>query len=213
MIVAAGDERNSAWREQLNRLIAEYWKPAYGYLRACGVANVENAKDLTQEFFARLFEKGLIARLNPSRGSFRGFLMRALKNFAVDAARHEKARRPPSGALLISLEDCRDAESRAQPGEDADRVFDREWTRAVMRSALAELDRRMGESYAAYRNYTEGNETYVSLEKKMGLTENDVRYRLSRCREELRAILREKIRDYVRDESDVETELREIVKG
>jgi hypothetical protein len=41
-----------AHREHLERLIYLYWKPAYLYLRACGHKSVEDAKDLTQDFFA-----------------------------------------------------------------------------------------------------------------------------------------------------------------
>ena len=104
-----------AQREHLERLIYLYWKPAYLYLRAAGRKSVEDAKDLTQDFFARLIERKDWERLSPERGSFRGFLKRALKNFMIDAARREQARRPGEGLFLFRFEEVRDAHPTVDP--------------------------------------------------------------------------------------------------
>lgn len=44
------------------------------------------------------------------------------------------------------------------------------------------------------------------------MRESDVRNRIARCRRLLRDIIREKVREYVRDGGDVDAEFREIVK-
>ena len=122
-------------REHLERLIYLYWKPAYLYLRASGRKSVEDAKDLTQDFFARLIERKDWERLSPERGSFRGFLKRALKNFMIDAARREQARRPGEGLFLFRFEEVRDA----HPTVDPERAFDREWIKTVLRDSIKDL--------------------------------------------------------------------------
>ena len=126
-------------REDLERLIYLYWKPAYLYLRASGRKNVEDAKDLTQDFFTRLVERKDWERLSPERGSFRGFLKKALKNFMIDAARREQARKPAGGHFLFRFEEVRDA----LPTVDPEKAFDAEWVQTVLRESIRELEARL----------------------------------------------------------------------
>lgn len=220
--------RGAGWREPLQRLIALYWKPAYYYIRAAGRRGVEEAKDLTQDFFARMLERRDWERLSPDRGSFRGFLKRALKNFMVDAARREKARKPQDGALVFRFEDCQDSMPEAT-GDDPEGAFDREWFRTVLHESLGELERRFkGQDghFEAFRLYclpekgdtalglgAGGGKTYADVARKLGVSETDVRKRLERCRAELRKIVMERIRDYAGDEKEVEAEYARVLKG
>jgi RNA polymerase sigma-70 factor (ECF subfamily) len=212
-------------REALQRLIYLYWKPAYCYIRAAGRRGVEDAKDLTQEFFTRLLDRRAWQRLSPDRGSFRGFLKRCLKNFMVDAARREKARRPSSTALVFRFEDVRDA--AADPAANPDDLFDREWIRAVLQNSIRELEERLRQDRGAnlfevFRLYClEGDQlvngaegrTYADVADRLGLRESDVRKRLARCRSELRQIVLERVREYAQDEQDAQAEYARIVKG
>lgn len=209
MISGAADPLDPDQRRHLDRLVAQYWKPAYCYLRACGVRSVEDAKDLTQEFFSRLLEKGTVGRVDPRRGSFRSFLMRALRNFAIDAHRRGK------GGPVFAIDECRDAETRIE-GKGPEAEFRREWVRSVLSAALDELaSRSKGDAVEVFRSYCLGDsdETYAELGKRLGLSESDVRNRISKCRRELREIVREKVREYVGDDRETETEFRLIVNG
>jgi len=212
-------------REALQRLIYLYWKPAYCYIRAAGRRGVEEAKDLTQEFFAKLLEWRAWQRLSPERGSFRGFLKRCLKNFMTDAARREKARRPSSTALVFRFEDVKD--SAADPTADPDDLYEREWIRTVLLHCIGELEERLRNDRCAnlfdiFRLYClEGDQlvsgaegrTYADIAGQLGLRESDVRKRLARCRAELRQIVLERVRDYAQDEADAQAEYERIVKG
>ena len=222
-----------AHREHLERLIYLYWKPAYLYLRAAGRKSVEDAKDLTQDFFARLVERKDWDRLSPDRGSFRGFLKRALKNFMIDAARREQARRPSEGLFLFRFEDVRDA----LPSVDPEKAFDLEWIQTVLRESIRELEGRLKKEGSAnlfdvFRLYClpedgsgdpsestqflkgeAGGKTYADVAATLGLRESDVRKRLARCRAVLREIVLERIRDYSDGEDDVMTEFEKIVRG
>ena len=219
-------------RESLERLIYLYWKPAYYYLRAAGRRSVEDAKDLTQEFFTRLVERRDWERLDPERGSFRGFLKRALKNFLIDASRRDQARQP-SGGFLFRFEDCRDEPSAPDP----EGAFDREWVRTVLRDSIHELKERLRKDGSAnvfevFRLYClpEGSKgdpgessrflqmgdskgsTYAEVARKLGLRESDVRKRLARCRSLLRDIVIDRIREYAGDDGEVRAEFDSILK-
>jgi RNA polymerase sigma factor (sigma-70 family) len=220
-------------RDHLERLIYLYWKPAYLYLRASGRKSVEDAKDLTQDFFARLIERKDWERLTPERGSFRGFLKRALKNFMIDSARREQARRPGEGLFLFRFEEVRDA----HPTVDPEHAFDREWVRTVLRDSIRDLESRLkkegssnlfdvfrlyclpdpesgdpSESSRFLKGDVEGR-TYASVAAQLGLRESDVRKRLARCRAVLREIVLERVRDYSSSEDEVMTEFEKIVRG
>ena len=221
-----------AHREHLERLIYLYWKPAYLYLRASGRKSVEDAKDLTQDFFARLIERKDWEKLTPERGSFRGFLKRALKNFMIDAARREKARRPGEGLFLFRFEEVRDA----HPTVDPEKAFDREWIKTILRDSIRNLEIRLkkegssnlfdvfklyclpdgsadpAESSRFLKGELEGI-TYADVATKLGLRESDVRKRLARCRAVLREIVLERIREYSTSEDEVMTEFEKIVRG
>ena len=222
-----------AHREHLERLIYLYWKPAYLYLRAAGRKSIEDAKDLTQDFFARLIERKDWDRLTPERGSFRGFLKKALKNFMIDAARREQARRPQSGLFLFRFEEVRDA----HPTVDPEKAFDREWLKTLLRDSIKDLEIRLkkeGSSnlFDVFKLYClpedgsgdpsettqfmlgeSGGKTYADVAKQLGLRESDVRKRLARCRAVLREIVLERIRDYSASEDEVMTEFEKIVRG
>jgi RNA polymerase sigma-70 factor (ECF subfamily) len=219
--------------ETLERLIYLYWKPAYYYLRAAGRQGVEDAKDLTQDFFTRLLERRDWERLSPERGSFRGFLKRALKNFLIDAARHQKARQP-SSKFLFKFDECRDEPAAPTP-EDA---FDREWVRTVLRDSIHDLERALqkegtakvfevfrlyclpeggrgdpGESSRFMKNVETGKMAYADVAKRLGLRESDVRKRLARCRSMLREIVLDRVREYSGDDRDVREEFERILLG
>ena len=73
-VLAAGESKSSHGAAALAELCRTYWYPLYVYVRRLGHAP-EDARDLTQEFFARLLEKGFLGTADPEKGRFRSFLM------------------------------------------------------------------------------------------------------------------------------------------
>src|SRR6185369_16329928 len=49
------------------RFFALYWRPVYKFIRTAGRASIEDAKDLTQEFFSYFLEGGLLAKYREER--------------------------------------------------------------------------------------------------------------------------------------------------
>src|SRR5687767_13720288 len=58
----------------LNQLVTLYWRPVYKYVRTAGGASIEDAKDLTQEFFGYLLEGDVLTKYDRDKGRFRTFL-------------------------------------------------------------------------------------------------------------------------------------------
>ena len=56
-----------------------YWYPLYAFARRQGLAP-EDARDVTQEFFAQLVASGGVSTATPERGRFRNFLLKSFRN-------------------------------------------------------------------------------------------------------------------------------------
>src|SRR6185436_11398245 len=83
VVLTAAQDSTPEGREAMEKLCAAYWYPLYAYTRRTG-RGVEDAQDLTQEFFARLLEKQYLGLATPERGRFRTFLLSSLKNFLAN---------------------------------------------------------------------------------------------------------------------------------
>ena len=188
MVLHAGGEERAAQSKSLESLLEMYWKPVYCYMKAIRRKGSEDAKDLTQGFFTRLLEKKTLGNLSPEKGTFRGFLKEAIRNFLIDAHRFESARHPRKGVFL-AIEEFRDSEKSPQEGNDPQAIFDQEWDQAVLENSLEELKRQMShdETFSVFELYClpdkskEGKRTYADVAKEMGLSEVAIRKRLARC--------------------------------
>lgn len=80
-LVRQAGRSDEVGRRALSDLCHTYWYPLYAFLRRRG-SDPDEAADLTQGFFARLLEKGDLAKVEAGRGRFRSFLLTSLQNFS-----------------------------------------------------------------------------------------------------------------------------------
>src|ERR1051326_3827289 len=83
-LLELGDPANPHYVDNLNRLIHQYWRPVYYFVRSLRPVATPEAEDLTQQFFTMLLDRSAFTKLAPERGSFRGFLKTALRYFLID---------------------------------------------------------------------------------------------------------------------------------
>ena len=81
----------------MERLIALYWKPVYWHVRSRWRKSNEDAKELTQEFFTSLLERGALAQVR-GEGRFRAFLRACLQHFLLQQHRFEGREKRGGGA-------------------------------------------------------------------------------------------------------------------
>lgn len=205
------DPNHPRYAEHLDRLARRYWKPVYHYARALRRVSPADAEDLTQQFFAMLLSRRDLEKLSPERGSFRGFLKTALRNFLASSDRAALAR--PAPFPFPEAEST--WKNEALSPEDA---FDREWVRNVLTEAAGRLRdelRAKGRPavFELFREYCleESGARYGDLAREYGLSEDDVRNRLRESRQRMREILEDLLRDYLVPGQDVEAELRFIL--
>lgn len=219
-VAAAGRTDAPAARAALEQLCRTYWHPIYAYIRRNG-QSPEDAKDLTQAFFARLLERNTIARADRERGRFRSFLLASLKHFL--AHEWEKARTlKRGGAIRFEPLQFDTAETRcAQPaaaGDTPDRAFDRQWAMALLDAVLGRLQSEYADAgkarlFEGLKDTLSGGRAeipYRDLALRLAVSEGAVKVAAHRLRRRYRELLREEIAGTVADANDVESELREL---
>src|SRR4029077_12320626 len=106
MVLEAQGESPAA-QEALEKLCRIYWRPIYGFVRRQGV-EPEEAKDLTQGFFALLLERRDLNAVRQEKGRLRSYLLTSLKHFLTNEHNRAMAIKRGEGRRVIPLEDLRD---------------------------------------------------------------------------------------------------------
>jgi RNA polymerase sigma-70 factor (ECF subfamily) len=198
--------------EELAALAGRYWRPVYRFIRAVWRKPVEDAKDLTQEFFATVFDRDFLSKADPRRGNFRQFLLASVRNFLKNDARATSAEKRGGARVTVSL----DAEDLAEPaaGQDPDDIFNRAWGSELLQRALALLEsdyRARGKAvwFETFREHWFGDAqpTYRDIAARHGISEFDVRNYLVAGMRDLRRICRSLVLETVKDPAAVDEEM------
>src|SRR5215467_2887038 len=146
LVLSAGRQTDAQSSEALASLCEKYWYPLYAYIRRRGYP-VEQAQDLTQEFFVRVLEKRYIRRADRSEGRFRSFLLSSLTYFLCDEVDRQRAAKRGGSHAHLPFE-VRDGEEiyrrERSHNETPERIFERRWALVLLDRVLA----RLGEEFA-----------------------------------------------------------------
>ncbi len=211
-----GPERDAA----LEHFCRAYWYPIYAFLRRRGTA-AEDARDLTQGFFAQILATDWLAGVERRATRFSTLLLTVLQRFCVDA--HRSATREKRGGCDAPLSlDLAQAEAwfGAEPATDEspERIFERRWALAVLDAALARLTedcRRAGrarlfEALSPFLSRDPAPGEYETAATALGLTPRAVAVAVHRLRGDFRAMVREEVGAGVAHRAQVEEEMRHL---
>jgi RNA polymerase sigma factor (sigma-70 family) len=219
-VIAAGDPDAPQARESLAALCDAYWYPLYAYIRRRG-HDPERARDLTQDFFVRVLERGLLAEADPARGRFRSFLRTVCVHYLANRHDWENAKIRGGGRASLSI-DAVDAEgrySRELADEmSPDRIFDRSWALTLLERVLGQLRREYDEAgKAATFEALEGglaggpeDVSYATIAARLGTTAGAARVAAHRLRRRYGELLRREIASTIDDPAEVDDEIRDL---
>lgn len=215
----AGDEAERT--AALEALCSAYWYPLYAFLRRSG-RGVEDAQDLTQEFFSRLMDGSLLSSADPAKGKFRTLLLAALKNLDANAWKAAHTQKRGGGINVVPLDSVL-AENRWQEdaslGGQPEAAFDRAWANTVMDRASRQLHTEFvagnkAELFAELFPRLNGGGAVGGLAavgERLSMTEAAVKMALSRMRQRFADALRAEIAQTVGSRGDVQDELRYLL--
>jgi DNA-directed RNA polymerase specialized sigma24 family protein len=228
IVRAAGSPDPVVRRQAFASLVTAYWKPVYKYLRLHHSLANEDAKDLTQAFFAQALEKDFFHRYDPSRARFRTFLRVCVDGFAANERKAACRLKRGGDMELLSLDfGAAERELGFQvqaPGLDLDEYFHQEWVRSLFGLAVEDL-RRLCESsdrhlhFALFERYdldgpdAEGRLTYADLAREFGLPATQVTNYLAFARRQFRALLLDRLRESTGSDEEFRDEARRLLGG
>lgn len=204
-IVGARSDDETIRRRAFDTILNSYWKPVYKYVRLKWQATNEDAKDLTQGFFANAFEKHHFASYDATKASFQTFLRTCLDGFVANE--HKAGKRLKRGGDMdhyqldfAAAEDelAAHASSTLTPEE----YFHREWMRSTFTTAVEAFRERCVVSdrmvhFQLFERYDLSDEdvSYASLANEFGLEPATVNNYLAAARRDFRRIVMEKFRE------------------
>ena len=214
----AADVRPAERSKALGDLAAVYWRPVYGYLRREWSLSHDDARDLTQDFFASLAERNRLTAVSQDKGKFRSYVMAALDNTARMDHREKSAAKRGGGIAPLALDAIEGFEPPA--AESPEDVFQREWAGTILDDALHELEAecRTAGHEAGYRVFLardveagpDDDVGYEALSRRFGLKPAEVTRALFNARKRLRELVAARIRDTVSSPEEAEAEMREL---
>ena len=222
-VVLAAQSPSPAAKEALEKLCRTYWRPIYSFVRRQGIGS-EEAKDLTQGFFALLLEHRNLNAVRQEKGRLRSYLLASLKYFLANEHNRATAIKRGAGQRLIPLEDLRERERVGyEPSETlaADQIYERRWALSVLDQVLARLRkeyRAAGPTSAGLFDQLEKSLTDepdrrspAETAKEFAMTVSAVRQASYRLRQRYRQVLREEVAHTVMLPGDIDDEVRHLI--
>jgi RNA polymerase sigma-70 factor (ECF subfamily) len=221
-VLAARDAPSSESRQALEGLCRAYWYPLYAFVRGLG-EGPEEARDLTQAYFAQLLDKGYLEDYDPSRGRFRVFLMASIQNFRSKEREKGRAWKRGGRAQVFSLDE-KEVEERYEY-EPVDRltpeeIFERRWALTLIERVLSRLRQELTDSgrereferLSGLLTGTQPDVPYREVAADLGTSEAAVKTSIQRLRRKFGALLREEIAATVASQDEVDDEVRHLLQ-
>lgn len=219
VVLRARDHAAPTADESLESLCRQYWPPLYAYVRRRGHAP-HDAKDLTQEFFARLLGKNWLAAADRGQGKLRAFLLTAMKRFLANEWDRSHALKRGGLNTVCSLDSDEVehllAASATLPDESA---FDRGWALTLLQAVLGRL-RAEYELAGKLREYellkptltaARGDIDYDAIATELKVLPASARSVIHRLRKRFRELFREEVAGTVATAEDIDDEMRSLV--
>lgn len=214
-----GQSSPTAWQS----LCKIYWYPLYAYARHT-MPSREDAEDIVQGFLMSLFERQGQAKLSPTRGRFRAYLLAALKHYISNERLKATAQKRGGDTLLLSLDweeagikfDAMDL-STGSPDE----IYDREWALSLLQHVLERLRTEwksknrllLFEILQIFLTVDRDNAQYTETAASHGFSESYLRVNAHRLRKRYRELLREEIAQTLENSGMIEDEMQALFKA
>jgi RNA polymerase sigma-70 factor (ECF subfamily) len=204
----------------MEELCRAYWYPLYAYVRRRG-HGVEEAQDLTQEFFARLLEKHWVGEADPGRGRFRSFLLMAVNHFLANEWRRSQAAKRGGGQPVISLDATAEGRYAQETASTLtpEKLYQRRWALSLFDRALGRLRaeyaaRGRTRLFACLKEFlseesAEGD--YARLGAELEMSPGAVAAAVHRLRQHYRELVREEVAHTVETPAEMEDEIRSLL--
>jgi DNA-directed RNA polymerase specialized sigma24 family protein len=209
-----------AGHQALAELCEAYYEPVAAFLR-CEVRDPDGARDLAQDFFARMLAGGTIARADREQGRFRSYLLGAVKHFLSHHREAKRRLKRGGGVDDISLHDPETGEVRPLPDVrelSPDAAFDRQWALTVLARAMDALRLECAangraEFFDQVKPWLTGEAAHgdqSALAVKCGMNANALKVAVHRMKRRFRELLKAEIAGTLDDSGTIDAEMQAL---
>ncbi|HEY3864372.1 MAG TPA: sigma-70 family RNA polymerase sigma factor [Verrucomicrobiae bacterium] len=218
LVLLAGRQMSPESEAALEKLCRAYWRPVCAFARRKGW-NEEDAKDLTQQFFANLLQRQDLRGLDPMKGKFRTFLLSAFAHFMANEYDRATALKRGGGRVTLSLDQFPpDSLGSMAPATDMppDTLYDVRWAQTILQSALRQLKEEMSaagkkaqfDELKLFLTANAGPGDYAAAARKLGVEESSAPVLVHRLRHRFRELVRAEVTETVSTPLELEEEMR-----
>jgi len=218
--MSAAHEPTADCQDALETLGRVYWYPLYAFARRVGRAP-EDAADLTQEFFARLLDKGFLQSVDREKGRFRTFLLVVFKRFLANEHQRQKTIRRGGHLNRLPIDtDIGEQRYTYEPTDhwSAEALFERRWALTLLEQVVQELKADyeqkgklpLFECCKPFLTGNTGGPPYADVARQLDMTESAVRVAVHRMRDRYREVLKREVAHTLGDASAIEDELNHL---
>jgi RNA polymerase sigma factor (sigma-70 family) len=216
------DGSADARRQAFGDLIEGYWKPVYKHLRITWRLDPEDARDLTQGFFAEAFQKAWLERYEPGKARFRTFVRVCADRYVMNMRQSASRLKRGGGAYRLPLDFDgveREVVSRQiSTTPEPDEYFHQELVRSLFERAVQGLREECiangrQTQFALFERYDlhpEEGVSYAQLARELGLTSAQVTNHLAHVRRRFRERALEALRGLCGSDEEFKREAYEI---
>jgi len=218
VVLLAGQAMSPESEAALEKLCRTYWLPICAFARRKGW-NEEDAKDLTQQFFARLLERNDFSGVDPRKGKFRTFLLSAFTHFLANEYDRASAQKRGGGVKIISFDEfLSDDMGGVSSTDDPGALYDLRWATTILEIALRRLKTEMAAAdkeaqFAELKQFltvNSGASEYAGAAHNLRVEVSSVPVLVHRLRQRYRELVRAEVAETVSSPVELEEEMRHL---
>lgn len=211
-IKQASDKKTTA----VSDFVGKYREPVRKFIVNLGFSK-NDAEDLTQEVFLKIYEHKLLNIADKNKGKFRSFILAITKNIVGNFIKKKNTDKRGGGIPVVSL-DMPIGDTKHGTLADIitvqvkDESFDSLWMETILKGAMEKLKTECEQKglpyYDAYSTYiADRDASYTTVAQKLNVNENQVKHYLQRGKKKLIGFIREEIQSYCSTKEEFEEEL------
>lgn len=186
--------------------VARYRGPLLAFVERRGFSH-QDAEDLVQEVFLRLFAREALARADRERGRFRSFILGIAKHVMSEERERRGALKRGGGVKPVPLSEAPDVAAE----EPVDTEFDQIWADHLLRRSLEELRQENPRQHQALQLRFQEGMAYQDIAAQMSRNLQQVKNDLHRARKRLVKAIKQEIAHYSSTTEEYEDELKSFL--
>lgn len=213
-LVLAAQGNETAAEAALRELCRTYYDPVLHYIEravsgdATKIYGGREARDLTHDFFSRLLQENIFRQVCRNKGTFRSYLLGAVKHFLAKIRERESAAKRGGDLRRVSLH-----ENVSEEESFEETFFDRDWAQTTIRLTLDSLGKtRESRALLPWITREMNAEARAELSGEFGISEVAIKVALHRLRKRFREAIRARIAQTVEHLSEIDGELDDLIK-